>query len=165
MCFMGRNERTRRIDAVWVGLQTVPAARISGGCRRLLAGLLLVCLAVQTSADDLLSPGMEPARLMELLDSEQAPLVVDLRAPVEYRIAHIPGAINIPLDDLEARIDELRNPNGVLIYCLNGARTRQAEPILYAHNVENIYHLKGTLQTWLKQQLPYEKGGVQRKDW
>jgi rhodanese-related sulfurtransferase len=165
ICYMSGNGRTSRFGGVCSGLQSLYAAWISGSCHRLLAGLLLVCLTAQTCADDLLSPGMEPARLMELLDSEQAPLVVDLRAPVEYRIAHIPGAINIPLDDLEARIDELRNPNGVLIYCLNGARTRQAEPILYAHNVENIYHLKGTLQTWLKQQLPYEKGGVQRKDW
>jgi rhodanese-related sulfurtransferase len=108
---------------------------------------------------------MTPAELMAVLDGPTAPLVVDLRAPVEYGIAHIPGAINIPLTELEGRMEELRNPNGVLIYCLNGSRTRQAEPVLYAHDIENFYHLEGTLQAWLKQKLPYEKGGGKSSGW
>jgi rhodanese-related sulfurtransferase len=125
-----------------------------------MTGMVWICLSTLTSADDFLSPGIAPADLLKRLGTERAPLVVDLRAPVEYGVAHIPGAVNIPLAELEARIEELGNPNGVVIYCLNGSRTRQAEPVLYAHNIENFYHLEGTLQAWLKQKLPYEKGGV-----
>jgi rhodanese-related sulfurtransferase len=131
----------------------------------LLPGLLLACVAAAAHADDFLSPGLTPAELQQRLDSDQAPLVVDLRTPVEYGIAHIPGAVNVPITELESRIEELRNPNDVLIYCLNGSRTRQAEPILYAHDIDNIYHLEGTLQAWLKQNLPYEKGGVKSSGW
>lgn len=133
---------------------------VSRNVQSVLAGLLLVCLTTLARADDFLSPGIAPADLLERLDSEQAPLVVDLRAPAEYGVAHIPGALNVPSTELEARIEELRNSNGVVIYCLNGSRTRQAEPVLYAHDIENFYHLEGTLQGWLQQKLPYEKGGV-----
>ena len=133
---------------------------VSRNSQSVLTGLLLICLATLARADDFLSPGIAPADLLERLDSDQAPLVVDLRAPAEYRVAHIPGALNVPSTELEARIKELRNANGVVIYCLNGSRTRQAEPVLYAHDIDNFYHLEGTLQTWLQQKLPYEKGGV-----
>jgi rhodanese-related sulfurtransferase len=133
---------------------------VSRNSQSVLTGLLLMCLATLARADDFLSPGITPADLLERLDSDEAPLVVDLRAPAEYGIAHIPGALNVPSTELEARIEELRNSNGVVIYCLNGTRTRQAEPVLYAHDIDNLYHLEGTLQAWLQQKLPYEKSGV-----
>jgi len=133
---------------------------LSRNSRSVLTGLLLICLATLARADDFLSPGIAPTDLLERLGSEQAPLVVDLRAPAEYGVAHIPGALNVPSTELEARIEELRNAKGVVIYCLNGTRTRQAEPVLYAHDIDNFYHLEGTLQAWLQQKLPYEKGGV-----
>jgi len=127
--------------------------------------LVLILLPLRAWTDDFLSPGMTPDELMAALDAAAAPLVVDLRAPAEYGIAHIPGALNVPSTELQARIDELRNANGVVIYCLNGTRTRQAEPVLYAHGIENFSHLEGTLQAWLKQNLPYEKGGVKPSGW
>ena len=137
----------------------------SRNLRAILAGLLLAALAILARADDFLSPGMTPSELQARLGSPDAPLVVDLRAPAEYRIAHIPGALNVPSTELENRIEELRSANGVVIYCLNGTRTRQAEPVLYAHEIENFYHLEGTLQAWLKQKLPYEKGGATSAGW
>ncbi|MGB5540501.1 MAG: rhodanese-like domain-containing protein [Gammaproteobacteria bacterium] len=138
---------------------------VTRACGLLLAVLLMACPGAPLQADDFLSPGIAPVDLQQRLASDRAPLVVDLRAPLEYAIAHIPGAINVPVTELEARIGELRNPNGVVIYCLNGSRTRQAEPILYAHDIDNFSRLEGTLQAWLKQNLPYEKGGVQRTGW
>ena len=87
-----------------------------------------------------------------------------VRKPVEFGAAHIPGSKNIPLDEIEQRLDELRSDNGVLIYCINGARTRQAEPLLYSNGIDNVYHLEGALQTWISEQRPIEKGGV-KKSW
>jgi rhodanese-related sulfurtransferase len=93
--------------------------------------------------------------------------MVDLRTPPEFGIAHLPGAVNIPLSELEKRVDELRPAQGqdLLIYCLNGARTRQAEPLLYAHGINTFYHLDGSLEVWLRDNYPIEKGGVNRKSW
>jgi len=125
----------------------------------------LALLPLLVRASDFLSPGLSPAELLARLEGPAAPLVVDLRKPVEFGIAHIPGAVNIPLDELEARIDEIRHEHGVLIYCINGARTRQAEPIVYANDIEHVYHLDGALQGWIQGGHPIEKGGVTKSGW
>jgi rhodanese-related sulfurtransferase len=140
------------------------------GCTlfRLTAGMLLLFLgALAARADDLMSPAMPAAEVKARLGTLQAPLMVDLRTPPEFAIAHLPGAVNIPLPELVKRLDEVRPAAGhvVLIYCLNGSRTRQAEPLLYAHDINNFYHLEGSFEGWLQKNYPFEKGGVNKKTW
>jgi rhodanese-related sulfurtransferase len=129
--------------------------------------LLLAMGALAVHADDLMSPAMTAADVKAKLGTPQAPLIVDLRTPPEFGIAHLPGAVNVPLSELEKRLDEVRPAKGrdLLIYCLNGNRTRQAEPILYSNDIDNFYHLEGSLEGWLKDNYPIEKGGVNRKTW
>ena len=111
-----------------------------------------------------MSPGFSPVELQQKLAVPGAILVIDVRKPAEFGAAHVPGAINIPLDEVEKRLDEFRSDNGVLIYCINGARTRQAVPMLFSNGIDNVYHLEGAFQGWIKEQLPIEKGGV-KKSW
>ena len=127
--------------------------------------LALAVLPLLVRANDFLSPGLSADALLAKLDTTTAPLIVDVRKPVEFGVAHIPGAKNIPLDEIEDRLDELRNDNGVLIYCINGARTRQAEPLLYNNGIENVLHLEGALQGWIQGGNPIEKGGVKKTGW
>ena len=122
--------------------------------------LALAVLPLLVCANDFLSPGLSADELLARLDTTAAPLLVDVRKPVEFGIGHIPGAKNIPLDEIKDRLDEFRNDNGVLIYCINGARTRQAEPLLFSNGIDNVYHLEGAFHGWIKEQLPIEKGGV-----
>jgi rhodanese-related sulfurtransferase len=117
------------------------------------------------AADDYLSTGLTPAELQEKLGTPDAPLVVDVRMPVEFGVGHVPGAVNIPIEELEERLEEVRHDNGVLIYCINGSRTRQAEPILYTHDIDNVYHLEGTFYAWIRGKYPIEKGGVKKSGW
>ena len=124
-----------------------------------------VLLPLIAFASGYLSTGLAPAELLARLDSPQTPLVVDLRTPVEFGIAHVPGAVNIPLEELEARIDELRHEHGVLIYCINGARTRLAEAAVYAAGIDKVFHLQGSLQGWIQDGHPIEKGGVEKSGW
>ena len=127
--------------------------------------LAFVVLPPLVQADGFMSPGLSPDELLARLDSPAAPLVVDVRKPVEFGVAHIPGAKNIPLDEIEKRLDALRNENGVLIYCINGARTRQAEPLLYSNGIDNVFHLDGALQGWIQGGHPIEKDGVKKTGW
>ena len=135
---------------------------------RLITGVLLLVIVVLVArADDLMSPAMPAAEVKARLGTPQAPLMVDLRTPPEFAIAHLPGAVNIPLPELVKRLDETRPAKGqdLLIYCLNGSRTRQAEPLLYTHDINNFYHLEGELEGWLLKKYPFEKGGVNKKTW
>ena len=135
---------------------------------RLTIGILLLAMSVlAVQADDFMSPAMSPADVKIRLGTPQAPLIVDLRTSPEFAVAHLPGAVNIPLSELVKRLDEVRPAEGhdLLIYCLNGSRTRQAESLLYAHDINNFYHLEGELEGWLQENYPFEKGGVTRKTW
>ncbi len=130
-----------------------------------LISLLCAVFSAFAQASDYMSPGLTAEQVLQKLGNDKPPLVVDVRNSVEYGVAHIPGAINIPLSELDKRIDELRQDNGVLIYCINGARTRQAEPIVYANDITNVYHLKGAFQGWIQGKYPIEKGGMKKSGW
>lgn len=126
--------------------------------------LVLLC-PVLTGATDFLSAGLSPEQVQEKLATPGEVLVVDVRKPPEYAIAHIPGAVNIPLAELPQRLDEVRNDTGVLIYCLNGSRTRKAEHLLYGNDINDVYHLEGAFEKWLRDKYPIEKGGVKKSGW
>ena len=127
--------------------------------------LMTMLPLVAQAADDFLSPGLTPQQLQSRLGTAEAPQVVDVRTPAEFGVAHVPGAINIPFEQLEKRLDEISSENGVLIYCINGSRTRQAEPVLYAYNIDAVYHLEGAFYAWIKGKFPVEKGGSKKTGW
>ena len=132
---------------------------------RLAALLLLAVFSVIAQAADYMSPALTPEQVLERLDGEKPLLVVDVRSPAEFGVAHIPGAINIPVAEIEARLDDFKNSNGVLIYCINGSRTRQAEAILLGADIPDVYHLEGTFSGWIQRKYPIEKGGVKKSGW
>ena len=58
-------------------------------------------------------------------------LVIDVRTRFEYDAGHFPGSINIPVGDLEERLDELGDPSRPLIvYCRSGHRSAAAKELL-----------------------------------
>ncbi len=63
--------------------------------------------------------GLEPVDREELLERVRsgAAVVIDVRPQEEYRVAHIPGAISIPLKQLEARLAELPKDQEIVAYC------------------------------------------------
>jgi NADPH-dependent 2,4-dienoyl-CoA reductase/sulfur reductase-like enzyme/rhodanese-related sulfurtransferase len=58
------------------------------------------------------------------------PLLVDVRTAQEYTGGHIPGAMNIPVDDLRARLGDLPRDREVAVYCQVGQRGYLATRIL-----------------------------------
>lgn len=62
---------------------------------------------------------LEPIARQELLDRAHDGLitVLDVRPPEEYAAGHVPGAINIPLKDLEQHLQELSPEQEVVAYC------------------------------------------------
>ncbi|MER3466910.1 MAG: hypothetical protein C4340_07490 [Armatimonadota bacterium] len=54
---------------------------------------------------------------MRALQSGEFAQVIDVRSPDEYATGHIPGALNIPLDEVESRLDDLARSGPVLVVC------------------------------------------------
>jgi ArsR family transcriptional regulator len=62
---------------------------------------------------------MEPVSREELLQRTRSGLVtvLDVRPADEFEVGHLPGAVNIPLGDLEARLTELDSDHEIVAYC------------------------------------------------
>ena len=62
---------------------------------------------------------LEPVRARELLDRAKRGLVtvLDVRPPEEFAAGHLPGAVNIPVNELEKRLAELPKRKEVVAYC------------------------------------------------
>ncbi len=56
--------------------------------------------------------------------------VVDVRTPEEYRAGAYPGAVNIPVQELAARLHEIPKDRAVVVYCAAGGRSATAAQIL-----------------------------------
>ncbi len=64
-------------------------------------------------------------------------IIVDVRTPGEFRSGHIKGSINIPLDDIRSKTEELKKKNKVVITCCrSGNRSGMAKSMLQSAGIE-----------------------------
>jgi phage shock protein E len=74
--------------------------------------------------------------------------LVDVRSPDEFAAGHIPGAINIPVQQLEARMHELEPKDGtVVLYCRSGRRSGDAARKLKGAGFVLVHDL-GAMSRW-----------------
>lgn len=78
----------------------------------------------------------------------QGGLIVDVRTPEEHELGTIPGAKNIPLDELRSRLAEVPKNVPVTVFCRVGLRAYLAERILRGHGYANVKNLSGGYTTW-----------------
>ena len=84
-----------------------------------------------------------------LMETESDLIILDVRTPEEYAEGHIPGAINLPNEDIHGQDPELlpKKDQKILVYCRSGNRSRQASEKLYDLGYENILEFGG-INTW-----------------
>jgi phage shock protein E len=71
-------------------------------------------------------------------------LVVDVRTPGEFQSGSFPGAKNIPLDTVTARIKEFGDKSKpVIVFCAAGGRSSQAKSILESNGFQKVYNAGG----------------------
>ena len=119
--------------------------------------MLLLLLVSSSSAYAELTPplpgastyidiGVEKAHEMLAENTEQI-ILLDVRAEEEYRTEYIPGAINIPLPELENRIGELDMSKTVIVYCKSGSRSGTASETLAQHGFI-VYNMLDGINAW-----------------
>ena len=70
--------------------------------------------------------------------------VVDVRTPGEYLEGHYPGAINIPLNELQNRLEEFKELKAPIVaYCRSGARSGMAVSLLKQNGFNEVYNVGG----------------------
>jgi rhodanese-related sulfurtransferase len=89
------------------------------------------------------------------LSAAASPVVIDVRGPEEFvgPLGHIPGAINLPLDALEVRLNEVAAvaPRGIVFVCKTDKRSEKAAAMLRAREIRNVLVLRGGMEEWIRQ--------------
>src|SRR5579863_8786585 len=78
---------------------------------------------------------------------------VDVRSENEYAAGHVPGAVNIPLEQIEGRLDDVSASGPVVLICKSGTRAGIAGGVLKQCR-ENVMVLNGGTEAWAKAGLP-----------
>ncbi len=81
--------------------------------------------------------------------------LIDVRTPQEYADGHVPGAVNIPLDQLGQRLGELPKDGTLYVICRSGHRSGLAQKELAGKGIEAINVRGGTL-AWKAAGYPVE---------
>jgi adenylyltransferase/sulfurtransferase len=81
-------------------------------------------------------------------------VLVDVREPHEWSIAHLEGAKLIPLNSISQRVHEISTADEIVLYCKGGTRSATAMSQLQALGFRKLWNLKGGIDSWAEQVDP-----------
>jgi phage shock protein E len=74
--------------------------------------------------------------------------LLDVRSPEEYARGHLPGALNVPVQELDRRLAEVGPADrDLVVYCRSGHRSTRATEILRQHGFSKVHNL-GPMTAW-----------------
>lgn len=83
-------------------------------------------------------------------------LLLDVRGKGEFRAMSIPGAVNIPLNEVEDAVDELSKYNKIYVQCHSGGRSQMACMLLAAKGLHNTMNVAGGIRDWIDNGYPVD---------
>lgn len=92
--------------------------------------------------------GMRNLNLQQFKSEYKGHRLVDVREAQEFKQGHIAGAVNIPLSQIERRLNEIPKDKPVYLYCRSGMRSKQAAKLLSRHGYNQIAQLNGGISVW-----------------
>ena len=125
--------------------------------------LAVVFAACTTPADDpkqsAVPTSITAEELNEQIQRSQAPLILDVRTKTEYARGHIPGALNIPHNQLRNRLSEIdvAKTEEIVVHCYSGHRAKIAKKILIKAGYLYVRDLHGHMSGWKSGSYPIEK--------
>jgi len=84
----------------------------------------------------------------EIAQIQEDSLLLDVRTVTEFEAGHIESAINIPIDEIRQRLDELPRDKKIYIYCQAGLRGYLAHRILRQNGFDEVFNLSGGYVSW-----------------
>jgi sulfur-carrier protein adenylyltransferase/sulfurtransferase len=96
-------------------------------------------------------PEIAPQELKRRLDTGESITVLDVREPWECAIASLKGTVNIPLNEIPARLHELDSNAELVVMCKVGGRSRRAAEFLSARGFSRVANLAGGIDAWARE--------------
>lgn len=103
----------------------------------MLITVVLSACSAPKSAENKLNT-MEEKQMSIKQEVAKGALMVDVRTPEEFASGSVEGAINIPLNEVESRINEFKGKPAVVVFCRSGNRSGQAKEILENNGIKNV---------------------------
>jgi rhodanese-related sulfurtransferase len=112
----------------------------------------------EATSPSITAASISAAALVARLGTADAPTVLDVRTLEEYSSGHVPGAINVPYDQIAARSGEFAamKDSEIVVYCRSGKRAGMAEADLRAAGFSRVVDLEGHMQGWEAGDFPIE---------
>jgi rhodanese-related sulfurtransferase len=101
-------------------------------------------------------PEVSPSQAQQLLASGAQ--LVDVRTDTEYAAGHIPGALLVPLADVQSEAAGLDRERPLVVYCRSGERSGMAADA-FAASGWDAHSIEGGLLQWADEGLPLEPEG------
>lgn len=106
-------------------------------------------------AENIITERVKPVYWRELRDIEmENKFLLDVRTPDEFVLGSLPGAVNIPLDEIRDRLAELPKDKMIYVFCAVGLRGYLAYRILTQRGFTNVRNLSGGLKTYRAASAP-----------
>ncbi|WP_121640441.1 sulfurtransferase TusA family protein [Virgibacillus sp. Bac330] len=86
--------------------------------------------------------------IQKKVEAKDAISILDVREPAEFAFGHIPGAINIPLDQLDVRLEELDKERELYVICRTGSRSDLAAQKLTSQGFNNVINVVPGMTKW-----------------
>lgn len=103
---------------------------------------------------------LSPREAFALMRADSTVLLLDVRTPGEFsgESGHLAGAVLVPVDELEGRLNELapEKSRTILVYCRTGRRSARAVAILGKQGFHAV-NVQGGIVRWSADQLPVVK--------
>ena len=93
-----------------------------------------------------------PAELRKYLQqSDETPLLIDVREPWEYDICHLAGSCLLPMGQLLQNPGQLDKEREIVLICHHGIRSRQVALMLEQQGFARLINLEGGLERWARE--------------
>lgn len=132
-------------NMIWIALAVIVVAAVG----------IFALQGSATADSDAISKIAPSEYVAQFSDAGQDHLLLDVRTPAEFAEGHIPGAVNISVESLASRLDEVPQDQTVVVYCRSGNRSATAANILADAGYSSIYDLGGII-TWVDQGYPVQ---------
>lgn len=107
------------------------------------------CMVTKTSETSGSYKTISSTEAQQMIEEHKDALILDVRTAAEYESGHIPNAVNLSNEDIQAgKVDSLKDKSQlIMVYCRSGNRSRQAAQKLAELGYTNVVDFGG-IQSW-----------------
>ena len=95
-------------------------------------------------------PQIEASDVKKAIDAMSEAILLDVRTPQEFAKSNITGSINLPVDEVQNKVETLIHDKSktIYVYCLSGSRSVQAVDVMVKLGYKKVYDMKSGLLSW-----------------